>query len=70
MQEKITKQSGRHRANRFLHARNDKDIIAGWKSDLKGILQVFNVGSVHSCVVIINSPLPGWAGCEYSYHGC
>ena len=43
IQRKIMRQSGRHAVSRFLHARNDKDAIAGWKSDLNGILNVFNV---------------------------
>ena len=46
IQKKVTEQSGRHRVSRFLHARNDKDTIAGWKSDLNRILVVFNVCSV------------------------
>ena len=58
MQRKITKQSGRHAVSRFLHARNDKEAIAGWKSDLNGILNVFNVRSVLSLLVAANcSPI-------------
>ena len=43
IQKKIAKQSGRHRISRIFHARNDKDVIATWKSDLNRILNVFNV---------------------------
>ena len=50
IQKKITKQSGRHRVSRFFYAGNDKNMIAAWKSDLNGILNVFNVCSVRSCL--------------------
>ena len=30
--QKVIKQSGRHRISRFVHARNDKDKIAAWKT--------------------------------------
>ena len=46
IQKKVIKQSGRRRVSRFLYARDDKDTIAGWKSDLNRILVVFNVRSV------------------------
>ena len=46
IQKEVIEQSGRHRVSRFLHARNDKDTIAGWKSDLNRILVVFNVRSL------------------------
>jgi len=42
MQQKVIKRSGGHRVSRFLHAKNDKDVIAGWKSRL---LHVFDVSS-------------------------
>ena len=32
--------------SRLLHAKNDKETIAGWKLELGRILQVFNVRSV------------------------
>ena len=50
------KQSGRHAVSRFLHARNDKDAIAGWKSDLNGILNVFNVCRALSHMVVADCP--------------
>ena len=46
IQRKVAKQNGRNVVSRIFQARNDKDTIAGWKSDLGGILQVFNVRSV------------------------
>ena len=48
IQEKALKRSGRSRVTRFLHSRDDKDAIAGWKSDLNRILHVFNVCSTCS----------------------
>ena len=58
IQRKVIKQSGRHRISRFVHARNDKDTIAAWKSDLNRLLHVFNVCSERSCLVTANCPLP------------
>ena len=52
IQEKVLRRSGRGRAFRFLHSRNDKDVIAAWKSDLDRILQVFNVRSTCSYFVV------------------
>ena len=46
IQAKVIKRSGRNAASRFFHARNDKETIAAWKSDLNQILLVFNVRSV------------------------
>ena len=42
----MIKQGKRNVISRHLHAKNDKDKIAGWKLDLNRILQVFNVRSV------------------------
>ena len=47
IQEKVLKRSERHGVSRFLHSRDDKDVITGWKSDLNRILHVFNVCSVY-----------------------
>lgn len=43
IQRKVIEQSGRSPASRLLHAKNDKETIAAWKSDLNRILHVFNV---------------------------
>ena len=48
IQRQITKQSGRGVASRLLFAKNDKETIAAWKSDLNRILHIFNVGSTIS----------------------
>jgi hypothetical protein len=46
IQRKIIKQGKRNAASRLVHAKNDKDTIATWRSDLARILLVFNVSSV------------------------
>ena len=46
IQEKVIKRSGRNALSKFLHAKNDKETIATWKSDLNRILHVFNVRPV------------------------
>jgi len=51
---KIIKQSGRNSVSRFFHARNDKETIAVWRSDLNRILIVFNVRSVRPHLVVVN----------------
>ena len=45
---RIVKQSTRSVISRHLHAKNDKDKIAAWRSDLVRILHVFNVRSIVS----------------------
>jgi hypothetical protein len=46
IQTKVIKQSGRNAVSRLLHAKDDKETIVGWKSELNRILHVFNVRSV------------------------
>jgi len=46
MERKTIKQGKRNVLSRFFHATNDKETIAGWRSDLNRILLVFNVRSV------------------------
>ena len=41
----VVKMGKRKAISRFLHAKDDKDTIAGWHSDLDRILQVFKVCS-------------------------
>jgi len=53
---KIVRQSGRNRFSRFVRARNDKDMIASWRSDLNGILMVFNVCAICPGLAAVNSP--------------
>ena len=49
--QEVLKRGGRSRVTRFLHPRDDKDVIAAWKSDLNRLLQVFNVCSVYLLLV-------------------
>ena len=44
----IMKQRKRSVIFRHIRAKNGKEKIAGWQSDLVGILQVFNVRSIVS----------------------
>jgi hypothetical protein len=43
IQRKVIKKSRRKAISRLLYAKNDKETIAGWKSELNRILHVFNV---------------------------
>ena len=42
----MTERGGRNAVSRLFHAKNDREMIASWKSDLNRILHVFNVRSV------------------------
>jgi hypothetical protein len=46
IQSKIIKKGKQNTVSRLFHAKSDKEMIAGWKSDLNKILLVFNVRSV------------------------
>ena len=46
IQKKITEKRERNPLSRFLNAKNDKETIVTWKSDLNTILHVFNVCSI------------------------
>ena len=46
IQRKVIKKGKRNAISRLIHAKNDKEMIAAWKSDLNKILLVFNVRSV------------------------
>jgi hypothetical protein len=46
IERKIIKQGKRNAVSRLVHAKNDKETITGWRSDLNRILLVFNVRSV------------------------
>ena len=50
---KVIKQTGRNAASRLFHAKNDKETIAAWRSELNRVLQVFTVRSMFP----IRSPL-------------
>jgi hypothetical protein len=46
IQRKLTKKGKQNAVSRFFHAKSDKGMIAGWKSDLSKILLVFDVRAV------------------------
>ena len=46
IRRKVIKQGKRNVASQFLHAKNDKEQITAWRSDLNRILQIFNVRSI------------------------
>jgi tetratricopeptide (TPR) repeat protein len=48
IQEKIIEKGGRNLFSRLVHAKDDKDTIASWRSDLNRILHIFNVRSAVS----------------------
>ena len=55
IQRSVIKQGKRNVISQHLHAKNDKEKIAAWSSDLVRILQVFNVRSIISVRI-----LPTW----------
>jgi hypothetical protein len=46
IQRKLIKKGKQNAVSRLFHAKSDKEMIAGWKSDLNKILLVFNVRPV------------------------
>jgi hypothetical protein len=48
IQRKIIQKNKRNAVSRLFHAKDGKETIASWKSDLARILQIFNVRSVVS----------------------
>ena len=63
IQRKVIKRSKRNAVSRFVHAKNDKEIIAGWGLGPNRILRVFNVCSA-ACVLLDDRqpspPRPSW----------
>ena len=50
---KVIKRRNRNAISRHIHAKHDKEKIAGWSSDLTRILQVFNVRSFISVWLLL-----------------
>ena len=48
IQANINEKRERNLLSRLVNAKNDKEVMAGWRSDLNRILQVFNVRSAGS----------------------
>jgi hypothetical protein len=53
----------RNPLSRLFHARNDKDMIAGWKQDLNKILHIFNVRLVGPVYFEITESSPSRRSC-------
>ena len=68
IQDKILKRSGRHGVSRFFRSSDDKDAIAAWKSDLNGILHVFNVCHHAPASSLLIIPFIDRTSCEHSHH--
>ena len=54
----VTKQSRRSIGSRLFHSKNDKEEITGWRQDLNGILQIFNVCVLLFTFNCFSLPLP------------
>jgi len=56
IQRMTVKQRKRCAVCQLFHARNDKETIATWRTNLNRILYVFNVSFIVLCAAIINHP--------------
>ena len=57
IQRRVIKRTGRNAVSRLFHAKNDKESIAAWRSDLSRVLQVFTVCSMFPTRSSLNVPL-------------
>ena len=57
IQKEVRKRSEGRRITRFLRSGNDKDVIAGWNSDMNKLLQVFNVRPTYLSLVAVDLSL-------------
>jgi len=57
IQGNIMEKGERNLFSRIVHARNDKEVMAAWRSDLNRVLHVFNVCSVCSVRQSLTAPL-------------
>jgi len=57
IQEKVIEKGGRNLLSRLVHAKNDKETMVTWRSDLNRVLLVFNVCSMASILQSL-TPLP------------
>jgi len=48
IQRKVIRQDKRNAASRLVHAKNDKEMIVTWRSDLARVLLIFNVCGIIS----------------------
>ena len=68
VQGEVLKRSERGRISRFFHARDEKDVVAAWKSDLNRLLQVFNVCSACLRSAATDFPSQDRAYFEHQHH--
>ena len=57
IQRKVIKYSQRNSVSRLFRARDDRDTIATWRSELDRILHIFNVCSIAFYLVVSNCSL-------------
>lgn len=57
IQKEVIKKIRRGTAPRLFHAKNDKEMIAGWKSDLNRTLHIFNVCFLGYVLLPLTTPL-------------
>ena len=62
IQEKVIEKDKRDLVSRVLHAKNDKQAIAAWRSDLIRLFSIFNVRSVGSIRQALTVSFPDRAG--------
>ena len=55
IQEKIVEKDRRNLLSRLTHAKNDKEAIVAWRSDLNRVLHVFNVRSPAASILLFSS---------------
>ena len=70
IREEVLKRSERSGVSRFLHSRDDKDMITAWKSDLNRLLQVFNVCPVCLRLGVTDFPSQDRTYFEHPCHRC
>jgi hypothetical protein len=58
----VIKKGKRNLLSRLANAKNDKETLASWRSDLNRILHVFNVRFSRFCPTITNRPRSDRAG--------
>ena len=70
IERKLNKQAEKNKVVKYLTASNVKGKNAGWRSELNGMLQIFDVRQIYSRFVVANHCLPDRVGSEHKHHGC
>ena len=58
IQEKVIEKGGQNLFSRLVHAKNDKEVMATWRSDLNRVLHIFNVCPTASVWQLLTFLLP------------